>query len=331
MDIIFCRNVAIYFNEQDKIRLFRNLGRTLARDGALIIGATESLTGLCPEFEPKRYLRAVYYQLKADPGEWRMPLEWFIAQLDYILFGGVLSALLLATRKWWRPAGVRRFWPWALPAAFAAVFALGWVLAEWQGRSVEADLRRDILHQATVIAATIDPDLVKQLSFTAADKSQPAFRSIREHLIAYGRYAGLGRIYTLAVRGRAIVCGPESLDERESPASEPGQVDAKLHPLFRSAFQTASPGVVGPFTDEQGAFVTGFAPVVESRSGEVLMLVGVDMPAEPWGRRVCAARLLPIPASLVMVLILAGGSAVLNRRARAAPGQAGWERYAERA
>ena len=61
-DIIFCRNVAIYFTEQDKIRLFRNLGLSLARDGALIIGSTESITGLCPEFEPKRYLRTVYYQ-----------------------------------------------------------------------------------------------------------------------------------------------------------------------------------------------------------------------------------------------------------------------------
>jgi len=63
-DIIFCRNVAIYFTEPDKIRLFRNLGRTLDRDGALIIGATESITGLCPEFEPQRYLRAVYYRRK---------------------------------------------------------------------------------------------------------------------------------------------------------------------------------------------------------------------------------------------------------------------------
>lgn len=63
-DIIFCRNVAIYFTEADKIRLFRNLDRSLDRDGALIIGATESITGLCPEFEPKRYLRAVYYQKK---------------------------------------------------------------------------------------------------------------------------------------------------------------------------------------------------------------------------------------------------------------------------
>jgi len=63
-DIIFCRNVAIYFTEGDKIRLFRNLGANLARDGALIIGSTESITGLCPEFEPQRYLRSVYYRKK---------------------------------------------------------------------------------------------------------------------------------------------------------------------------------------------------------------------------------------------------------------------------
>ncbi|MCC6490959.1 MAG: protein-glutamate O-methyltransferase CheR [Candidatus Hydrogenedentes bacterium] len=61
-DIIFCRNVAIYFTESDKIRLFKNLGRHLQKDGALIIGSTESIAGLCPEFTPMRYLRAVYYQ-----------------------------------------------------------------------------------------------------------------------------------------------------------------------------------------------------------------------------------------------------------------------------
>jgi chemotaxis protein methyltransferase CheR len=63
-DIIFCRNVAIYFTEADKIRLFRNLARYLAKDGCLIIGSTESISGLCPELEPKRYLRSVFYQWK---------------------------------------------------------------------------------------------------------------------------------------------------------------------------------------------------------------------------------------------------------------------------
>ncbi len=63
-DIIFCRNVAIYFTEADKVRLFAKLGNALAPDGALIIGSTESLTGLCPQFEPMRYQRTVYYRLK---------------------------------------------------------------------------------------------------------------------------------------------------------------------------------------------------------------------------------------------------------------------------
>jgi chemotaxis protein methyltransferase CheR len=67
-DIIFCRNVAIYFTEQGRARLFESLANVLAPDGCLIIGSTESLTGLCPQFESKRYLRAVYYQLKAEAG-----------------------------------------------------------------------------------------------------------------------------------------------------------------------------------------------------------------------------------------------------------------------
>ncbi len=67
-DIIFCRNVAIYFTEQDRARLFTSLANVLAPDGFLIIGSTESLTGLCPQFESKRYLRAVFYQLKTAAG-----------------------------------------------------------------------------------------------------------------------------------------------------------------------------------------------------------------------------------------------------------------------
>jgi chemotaxis protein methyltransferase CheR len=61
-DLIFCRNVAIYFSEPDRATMYRNLLRALARDGALIIGSTESIGGLCPELVSRRYLRAVYYE-----------------------------------------------------------------------------------------------------------------------------------------------------------------------------------------------------------------------------------------------------------------------------
>lgn len=64
LDIIFCRNVAIYFTLEDRKKLFENIASVLAPDGYLIIGSTESLTGISSLFEPKRYLRAIYYQLK---------------------------------------------------------------------------------------------------------------------------------------------------------------------------------------------------------------------------------------------------------------------------
>lgn len=63
-DIIFCRNVAIYFTLPDRKKLFNKIADCLADDGFLVIGSTESLTGVCPRFVPKRHLRSIFYQKK---------------------------------------------------------------------------------------------------------------------------------------------------------------------------------------------------------------------------------------------------------------------------
>jgi chemotaxis protein methyltransferase CheR len=61
-DIIFCRNVAIYFADQDKSALYQRLASSLELDGYLVIGATESLMGISTLFTPQRHLRSIYYQ-----------------------------------------------------------------------------------------------------------------------------------------------------------------------------------------------------------------------------------------------------------------------------
>ena len=63
-DIVLCRNVAIYFTLEDRKKLFNKIADVLEPDGYLIIGSTESLTGICPRFIPKRHLRSIFYQLK---------------------------------------------------------------------------------------------------------------------------------------------------------------------------------------------------------------------------------------------------------------------------
>ena len=63
-DVIFCRNVAIYFSLEDRKKLFDRLADMLDPGGALIIGSSESLTGVCSRFEPLRHLRSIFYRLK---------------------------------------------------------------------------------------------------------------------------------------------------------------------------------------------------------------------------------------------------------------------------
>lgn len=63
-DVIFCRNVAIYFNDRDRASLFHRIGQRMESDSYLVVGSMESLSGVCPEFEAKRHLRSVFHQLK---------------------------------------------------------------------------------------------------------------------------------------------------------------------------------------------------------------------------------------------------------------------------
>jgi SAM-dependent methyltransferase len=67
-DVVFCRNVEIYFNDADRRKLFARMERALEPGGALVIGAMESLTGIAPQFESKRHLRSIFDQAKNGTG-----------------------------------------------------------------------------------------------------------------------------------------------------------------------------------------------------------------------------------------------------------------------
>lgn len=62
-DIIFCRNVAIYFSKTDRQQLFQSLSSCLNETGVLIIGATESLFDINQQFKRVDYNGTAYYTL----------------------------------------------------------------------------------------------------------------------------------------------------------------------------------------------------------------------------------------------------------------------------
>jgi len=52
-DVVFCRNVLIYFDQPTKIGVLDRIARSLDRDGFLVLGAAETVVGLTDTFTPK--------------------------------------------------------------------------------------------------------------------------------------------------------------------------------------------------------------------------------------------------------------------------------------
>jgi chemotaxis protein methyltransferase CheR len=59
-DVIFCRNVLIYFDQDTKIGIFNRLARQIEPDGFLVLGAAETVVGLTDTFRPIADRRGLY-------------------------------------------------------------------------------------------------------------------------------------------------------------------------------------------------------------------------------------------------------------------------------
>ena len=63
-DVIFCRNVLIYFSNDVKADILRKLTMCLNPEGYLILGSTETLVGVADKYEMVRHSPGILYRLK---------------------------------------------------------------------------------------------------------------------------------------------------------------------------------------------------------------------------------------------------------------------------
>jgi chemotaxis protein methyltransferase CheR len=59
-DVIFCRNVLIYFDQPTKAKVLERMSRILAPDGFLYLGGAETVIGVTERFQPLAGYRGVY-------------------------------------------------------------------------------------------------------------------------------------------------------------------------------------------------------------------------------------------------------------------------------
>ena len=59
-DIVFCRNVLIYFDQPTKVDILGRISKVMAPDGYLVLGAAETVVGLTDAFKPAPDRRGLY-------------------------------------------------------------------------------------------------------------------------------------------------------------------------------------------------------------------------------------------------------------------------------
>ncbi len=69
-DLIFCRNVLIYFDQETKIDVLDRLSRAIATDGFLVLGAAETVVGLTDSFKVVGDKHGLYAPNLRSPKPW---------------------------------------------------------------------------------------------------------------------------------------------------------------------------------------------------------------------------------------------------------------------
>ena len=71
MDVVFCRNVLMYFDQKTRISVIDRIADILTPDGALLVGPAESIAGLTSDFVQAENAPGLYYWTKSQPATLR--------------------------------------------------------------------------------------------------------------------------------------------------------------------------------------------------------------------------------------------------------------------
>lgn len=227
--------------------------------------------------------------------------------------------------RWLAPGRKRH---WAVPCLVVLILLGGF---EWMHKArQQADelLRQQLLNRAAAVARTINPEQLQNLSFTDGDVNRPEFQRLCFQMRAYAEAVGLRSLYSMALRDGQIVFGPESLPADDPYASSPGTVYKQPSPQDFEIFKSGKASVQGPRTDEYGTFVTALAPVLDPRTGSVLLVIGLDEETSEWRAALLRAQRAPLLFTAGLLAILLAGS-LLTHKYQRTDGSLQSLRYAE--
>lgn len=199
----------------------------------------------------------------------------------------------------------------------ALVLVSGWGFTEWIGEREDSSMRKEVLTQARIASLAIDVSKVRALKGGPEDLGSPEYLHIKKQLTNIRKAEPLYRfIYLMGRKGRAIFFHVDSEDPESEDYSPPGQIyEQDTTDYFLQAFDPGIEITEGPLSDEWGTWMSASIPVRDPGSGTVLCVLGVDVDASDWMKKIYHARMMSILATMITTL-LALSFTIYQRRSR---------------
>ncbi|RKT43128.1 CHASE domain-containing hybrid sensor histidine kinase/response regulator [Thiocapsa rosea] len=216
---------------------------------------------------------------------------------------------------------------------FALLLVAGTLLVGWQVSRTDREMREDFLVEARIMAQAVPVERIAALSGTPDDLTTDVYRRLKQQFAAVTTAKPSWRfLYLMGRRADGTIFFFLDSEPAGSPDESPaGQVYEDAAEPDHLAFDSAEPIVHGPFTDAWGTWVSALVPILDPGTDAVIAVLGVDLDAGDWRRRLVHSGVVPTVFVLTLALILLGGSAALARRRRLSPEQQVRRRHLEAA
>ena len=186
--------------------------------------------------------------------------------------------------------------------------------AHWRGEQRREILQGDVAREVHGLSEALPSKWLEGLRFDSSDRARPGFIETAEFLKAVSRATARPVVYTVRNDGGVFRFGPEGITPGTPLASLPGDIYRMPPPEIQRAWTTGSLVVTGLYTDEFGSFVSAYAPIRDKRNGGLVAMLGMDIPAADWDRRIAQARVGPLACGALLALLLQFGLVAIARR-----------------
>ncbi len=184
----------------------------------------------------------------------------------------------------------------------AVGIALTWLLA----KSEDKKLRAGLLAEAKIASYAIEVEHILSLSGSGNDLSIPAYQRIKSQL---ARMRGSNHqyrfLYLMGQRSdNTVFFFVDSLSAESKGYAPPGLVYKEVSKSYLNAFSSRKEVVVGPITDRWGTSVTALVPMVDPQTKELIAILGMDVDAVDWNKKIVNHCLLPVSSTLLLMIVI---------------------------